>query len=136
MDDMIQEMIHWIEANMTGSFSLNELSQAMGYSPYYCSFKFHQVTGMSIKRYVLLRKMYLAAMTLIETDERIIDIAINSGYTSQEAFSRSFKQVFGVNPREFRVSPEPLQTFAKLTLQGIEDVYQMNISQKLTIEAL
>ena len=39
-----------------------------------------------------------------DTQDRIIEIALESGFESQEAFSRAFKKYFGKNPREFRVS--------------------------------
>jgi len=45
MNEYIQLMIDWIEENLKNEFSLDELANYMGYSPYYCSFKFHQVTG-------------------------------------------------------------------------------------------
>ena len=44
MNEHIQQMIDWFERNLKKGFSLDELSRYMGYSPYYCSFKFHQVT--------------------------------------------------------------------------------------------
>ncbi len=93
MNEHIQKMIDWIESNLKEEFSLNELSCYMGYSPYYCSFKFHQVTGISIRRYILLRRLYLSTGELTN-DRKIIDIALDYDYSSQEAYSRAFKNVF------------------------------------------
>jgi len=135
MNNMIQDMIDWIEAHLFEGFSLVKLSEAMGYSSYYCSFKFHQITGISIKRYMTLRKTYLSSISLSETDERIIEIAIKHGYSSQEAFSRAFKEIFGVTPNTFRLSPEPLQSYVKLTMNEARSYY-MDISKKLRIEDL
>ncbi len=89
MNEQIQHMIDWIEATLKNDFSLEELSSYMGYSPYYCSFKFHQATGITIRRYVLLRKLYLSTDDL-KNNRRIIDIAVDYGYSSQEAYSRAF----------------------------------------------
>ncbi len=135
MNNMIQDMIDWIEEHLFEGFSLMKLSDAMGYSSYYCSFKFHQITGISIKRYMTLRKTYLSSISLSETDERIIEIAIKHGYSSQEAFSRAFKEIFGVSPNAFRSCPEPLQTYVKLTMNEARGYY-MDISKKLKIEDL
>lgn len=99
MNEQIQLMIDWIEANLRNQFSLDELSKYMGYSPYYCSFKFHQVTGISIRRYILLRRLYLSTEDLAN-NKKIIDVAFDYNYSSQEAYSRAFKGVFGINPRE------------------------------------
>lgn len=90
MNEQIQLMIDWIEDNLKNQFSLDELSNYMGYSPYYCSFKFHQVTGISIRRYILLRRLYLSAEDLAN-NRKIIDVAFDYDYSSQEAYSRAFK---------------------------------------------
>jgi len=135
MNNMIQDMIDWIEEHLFEGFSLLKLSEVMGYSSYYCSFKFHQITGISIKRYMTLRKIYLSSISLSETDERIIEIAIKHGYSSQEAFSRAFKEIFGVTPNAFRLCPEPLQSYVKLTMNEARSYY-MDISKKLRIEDL
>ncbi|PGS40930.1 AraC family transcriptional regulator [Bacillus cereus] len=132
MNEHIQKMIDWIESNLKEEFSLNELSRYIGYSPFYCSFKFHQVTGISIRRYILLRRLYLSTRDLT-IDRKIIDVAFDYGYSSQEAYSRAFKNVFGMNPREFQLNKMPIQSFIKLKIEG---EFKMNISRKLEVEQL
>ncbi len=127
-------MIDWIEINLKKEFSLEDLSHYMGYSPYYCSFKFHQVTGISIRRYILLRRLYLSTEDLIN-DRKIIDIALDYDYSSQETYSRAFKNVFGMNPREFQLNKLPIQSFVKLNINK-EGEFKMNISRKLEVEQL
>ena len=117
------------------NFHLDELSNYMGYSPYYCSFKFHQVTGISIRRYILLRRLYLSTEDLAN-DRKIIDIAFDYDYSSQEAYSRAFKTVFGINPREFQLNKIPVQSFVKLTINKDKEWYRMNISRKIEVEQL
>lgn len=129
MNKQIQHMIDWIEAALKNDFSLDELSNYMGYSPYYCSFKFHRATGITIRRYVLLRKLYLSTDDL-KNNRRIIDVAVDYGYSSQEAYSRAFKSVFGLNPREFQLNEMPVQSFIKLTLEKEGEWDGMIISTK------
>lgn len=136
MDHTIQEIVDWIEEHLLEEFSLESLGHAMGYSPYYCSFKFHQMTGITIKRYKSLRKIYLASMELKETNQRTIDLAFKYGFLSQEAFTRAFKGTFGISPNAFRKNPQPLQTYVKLKLNRREDDFSLDISQKLKIDAL
>lgn len=135
MNEQIQLMIDWIEANLKNKFSLDELSNYMGYSPYYCSFKFHQVTGISIRRYILLRRLYLSTEDLAN-NKKIIDIAFDYGYSSQEAYSRAFKNVFGINPKELQVNKLPVQSVVKLTINKNGEWYKMNISKKIEVEKL
>ncbi|HDR4424022.1 TPA: helix-turn-helix transcriptional regulator, partial [Bacillus cereus] len=126
--------IDWIDTNLKEEFSLNELSRYMGYSPYYCSFKFCQVTGISIRRYILLRRLYLSAEDL-KNGKKIIDIALDYDYSSQEAYSRAFKNVFGMNPREFKLNNMPIQSFVKLNINK-EGEFKMNFSRKIEVEQL
>ncbi|QIW19618.1 helix-turn-helix transcriptional regulator [Bacillus thuringiensis] len=134
MNEHIQQMTDWIEIKLKEEFSLNELSRYMGYSPYYCSFKFHQVTAISIRRYFLLRRMYLSTEDL-KLDRKIIDVAFDYGYSSQEAYSRAFKNVFGMNPKEYQLNKMPIQSFVKLNINK-EGEFNMNISRKLEVEQL
>ncbi len=135
MNEYIQLMIDWIEEHLTQEFSLDELAIYMGYSPYYCSFKFHQVTGISIRRYVLLRRLYLSSADLT-SDCKVIEVAFEYGYSSQEAYSRAFKTVFGITPREFQLNKVPVQSFVKLTINQGEDGCRVNISRKTEVEQL
>lgn len=136
MNDWIQEMIDWIEAHLFEDFSLLRLSEKMGYSPYYCSFKFRHHTGVSIKSYRTFRRLYVASVSLINSQERILDIAIEHGYSSQEAFARAFKDVFGVTPMTFRKQQKPWQSYFKLNIEQGEDITMIDISQKLVITEL
>jgi AraC-like DNA-binding protein len=135
MNAQIQLMVDWIEAHLKDQFSLDKLAQYMGYSPYYCSFKFHQVTGISIRRYVLLRRLYLSTEDLAK-DRKIIDVAFDYDYSSQEAYSRAFKTVFGINPGDYQLKKLPVQSVVKLTISKEGEWDSMNFSRKFEVEKL
>ncbi|MDN4608239.1 helix-turn-helix domain-containing protein [Sporosarcina highlanderae] len=135
MDDYIQEMIDWIEGRLRQRFSLDELAAHMGYSPYYCSFKFHQSTGMSLRRYVLLRRLYESIEDLM-VRRKIIEVALDFQYSSQEAYSRAFKAEFGISPREFQLTGMPVQSFPKLLVDITERVNVMNQSREQEVARL
>ncbi len=107
-NEAVQKMIDWIEANITDSPSLLEMSAQIGYSPYYCSVQFHKICGMTIKNYVAGRRLALAAIELRDTNERIIDIAVKYGFSSQEALTRAFRGLFGCTPAAYRRKPIPV----------------------------
>ena len=107
-NEAIQKMIDWIEANITENPTLLEMSQQIGYSPYYCSVQFHKICGMTIKNYISGRKLALAAVELRDTDNRIIDIAVKYGFSSQEALTRAFRGLFGCTPAAYRKNPVPV----------------------------
>lgn len=107
-NEAIQKMIDWIEENIRENPSLTQMSDQIGYSPYYCSRHFHKITGMTVKSYVSGRRLALAALALRDTDERIIDIAVKCGYSSQEALTRAFSAAFGCTPASYRRNPVPI----------------------------
>ncbi len=107
-NETVQRMIDWIEQNLTENPSLLEMSDQIGYSPYYCSNRFHEIVGMTLKSYIAGRRLANAALEIRDTDERILDIAIKYGYSSQEALTRAFMNAFGCTPAAYRKNPVPI----------------------------
>ncbi|MCM1335097.1 MAG: AraC family transcriptional regulator [Bacteroides sp.] len=81
-NEAVQKMIDRIEETLCDDPSLIRLAKYVGYSPYYCSTRFHEITGMTLKSYMAGRRLARAALALRDTDDRIIDIAIRCGYSS------------------------------------------------------
>ncbi len=63
---------------------------------------FFALTGYSVKEYVRLRRISLAAFELRRNDTCIIDIAIKFDFESGDSFSRAFKRVTGFLPSDYR----------------------------------
>lgn len=107
-NENVQKMINWIEAHLTENPSLLEMSGQIGYSPYYCSNRFHEVVGMTFKSYIAGRRLAMSALEIRDTNTRILDIAIKYGYSSQEALTRAFMNAFGCTPAAYRKNPVPI----------------------------
>lgn len=107
-NEAVQKMIDWIEAHLTEDLTLLEMSRQIGYSPYYCSSRFHTLTGMTLKRYIAKRRLCRAALEIRDTQKRILDIALRYGFSSQQAFSRAFKAEYGFSPALYRQAPQPI----------------------------
>ncbi len=107
-NEIVQKMITWVEENIEEKSPLLNLSKGIGYSPYYCSNQFHSITGMTLRDYITGRRASRAAIDIRDTDERIIDIAIKYGFSSQEAFTRAFVKAFGIAPKKYRVLQKPI----------------------------
>jgi AraC family transcriptional regulator len=96
--------IEFIERNIKEDISLDMIANEVSLSPYHFHRVFSALAGEPIGAYVRRRRLTLASRDLIETDIRIIDIAVDYLFESQESFSRSFKKMFGVTPGKFRQS--------------------------------
>lgn len=106
--EAIQKMIYWIEEHLEESPTLLEMSQQIGYSPYYCSVKFHEIVGMTLKSYIAGRRLARATLDIRDTKKRIMDIALKYGYSSQEALTRAFMSAYGCTPAAYRRNPIPV----------------------------
>ncbi len=113
MEKSVQRMIECVEEGLDGNTTLEKVAQEASYSPYYATKKFHEHTGMTLREYIRMRKVSQAVLDLRNTDMRILDIAVKYGFSSQEAFTRSFKKAFGLNPSTYRKWPKPLPLLIK-----------------------
>lgn len=110
----INDMVNWVEHNIEDEPTLARMAKHVGYSAYYCSTKFHQHVGMPFKKYVLCRKLSLAAQMLLATDAHIIEVAMRYGFSSHEAFTRAFKKAFGYTPNQLRALQPEIPLFDRV----------------------
>ncbi|MNO93236.1 hypothetical protein D3C76_848330 [compost metagenome] len=69
-------------------------------------------------------------------NRKIIDVAFDYDYSSQEAYSRAFKAVFGIKPRDYQANKLPVQSFVKITINREGECFKMNVSRKIEVEQL
>jgi AraC family transcriptional regulator len=98
----LQSSIDFIEENLNGDFSLKDVASRANASLYHFHRLFRAFTGYSTAEYIRVRRLESAAVDLARTERAVIDIALDHGYSSPEAFLRAFKAKFGAAPREFR----------------------------------
>lgn len=99
---IIQRTIHWIEEHLHEDVTAEDIAAYAGFSKYHFHRLFQASVGMSFSEYIRNRRMTNAAVALIHTDARIIDIAFHFCFDSQEVFTRAFKKVYGVPPGQYR----------------------------------
>ena len=121
---LLERAIKYIEEHLEENIGLSDVSRETGYSYCHMTRLFSSVLGESVGRYIHRRKLYHASEKLIYSDQRIIDIALDSGFESSEAFSRAFKSVFGVSPVHYRKEGVDLVVNAKreLTPQDVSHI--------------
>lgn len=73
----IESMAKWVENNITENPSLQNMSSYVGYSPFYCSAKFHEHMSMTYKQFIAQCRLRAATYDLYTTNDKIIDIAFS-----------------------------------------------------------
>lgn len=109
----VELMVNWIEENIKNEPSLEDMANYVGYSMFYCSSKFHECIGMTFKEYIAKRKLSLAAVEMKNTNRRLIDIAVDCGFSSHEALTRAFVKNYGITPYQYRRNSLEINLFDK-----------------------
>ncbi len=98
----MKKIIHYIEEHYNEKITLETLADHAGLSQYHLAHTFKKCTGQSPIEFINHYRLSMAAARLIETDEQIIEIAIDTGFNNISYFNRIFKKRFGVTPKEYR----------------------------------
>ena len=108
MQRIIDEIDVCIQCNDEESLSLSGFAQKSGYSEYYFSRKFREVSGMQFRDYLRGRRLAFALREIRDTQRSILEVAVDYGFSSNEAFTRAFREAYGLSPSEYRRNPMPV----------------------------
>ena len=78
---------------------------------------FSYIADKPLSEYIRNRRLTMAAFDLLNSTERIIDIALKYGYESQDTFSRAFKNFHSVLPSSVRNETVQLKSCPKISFQ-------------------
>ncbi len=97
-DPKIGKALAAMHSHPDKTWTLERLAEYAGMSRSGFSARFTEVIGTSAKQYLTEWRMSLARMKIMQSPTPLIDLAEEFGYTSEAAFSRAYKRVFGVPP--------------------------------------
>ncbi len=108
VQSIVYEIDRCIKDKEDSSLTLKRLAGFLGYSEYYVSRKFREISGMQLRDYLHGRKLAFALKEIRDSDKSILETAMNYGFSSNEAFTRAFKDSYGITPSEYRKNPKPV----------------------------
>lgn len=101
-NSQLSQVFEFIEANYHQAIGLNEVAQAMGYSPAYLTDLVKRLTGKPVNRWIVQRRITEACSLLLATNQSIEQIAEAVGYQNTGHFFRQFRQYHGTTPQAWR----------------------------------
>ena len=114
--DVINETLRYLEENIKTVQGPKEVAMEVHVSASYLQNSFQMITGYTIGEYIRNRRLYLAAMDLIESDEKIINVAEKYGYETPESFTKAFSRFHDATPKEIQKKNKPAKVFLPLKL--------------------
>src|SRR6202046_3134619 len=99
-----QRALWFIESHLADTLTLDEVAAIGGVSRFHMVRSFAAATGLSVMRYVRARRLSEAAKALASGAPDILTLALDADYGSHEAFTRAFRDHFGVTPEAVRAS--------------------------------
>lgn len=103
--------VWFIENHFDKDLTLDDIATAAGVSRFHMTRVFDARMGLTVMAYVRGRRLTLAARRLASGAPDILPVALDAGYGSHEAFTRAFRDQFGMTPEEAR-SGKPINANA------------------------
>lgn len=120
----VEKAIWFIESHFADDVTLDAVAKVCGLSRFQTSRLFSHATGKSVSAYLRGRRLTEAARALAAGAPDILAVALQAGYGSHEAFSRAFRDQFGLTPAEIR---------ARSNLDGVALVEPLREDPKVSV---
>lgn len=122
MLDRLNKALEHIEEDPGRPVDVAAMARTALTSEHHLRRMFAALAGMPLSEYVRRRRLTLAGAEVMEGDRALLDIAVDYGYSSAEAFNRAFRAVHGVSPGQARRTGAALVSQSRLafhlTIEG------------------
>ena len=125
----VQRMQDFIELHLREPIGLHELAHSAGYSPWHSARIFRELTGKTPFEYIRELRLSRAAVRLQDSDDRIIDVALDFVFESHEGFTRAFSKQFGMSPRDYAKNKPAVKLFMPERIRN----YYLNLQKGETV---
>lgn len=100
LSPLVERAMVVISENLGGDLSLENIAKVLFVSKYHLSHAFSREVGVSVYRYIMLRRLMLARQ-LLQSGESAGQVCRSCGFADYTSFYRAFKSEYGISPREF-----------------------------------
>lgn len=99
----LKQAVDWIQEHFDEPVNLEAVAEQAGISSRYLRKYFSEVMGKTCIQYITELRMEKAKHLLWETNESILNIAMETGYENAQYFSRVFRREEGITPKTYRM---------------------------------
>src|SRR6202167_549657 len=100
--------------HLDGDLKLETLADECGISVSHFARSFRRSFGTSAHRYLILKRIEIAKTLLSETNDSLVDVAAQTGFSDQAAFTRAFANVVGATPAKWRREHSSRRSFVEI----------------------
>ncbi len=111
------DVMAYIERNLMHDMEPGQISRISGCSEYHFRRMFSFLAGMPLGEYIRRRRLSVAGLMLQKESVKVIDLALQLGYESPEAFSKAFQLMHGVSPSQAKKENTELKVLPPMTFQ-------------------
>lgn len=105
MPQLVTDIFVYIEEHISEAISLKRLSQHLHYNETYISRHFKNITGISLQKYIIIKKITLAQKYLREGYSPC-DACYMTGFNNYSNFSRTFSKQTSVSPKRYQLNSQ------------------------------
>jgi AraC-like DNA-binding protein len=99
---LIREIKQFLDDHLFEDYSIPELCRRFMINREKLQAGFHEETQSTVHAYIIRQRMDKAAQRLVDSDDSIKAVALDSGYKKQRSFNKTFKSIFNVTPAAYR----------------------------------
>jgi len=117
--EIVQKMQDYLKSNVCKySYNIEGLYKCIGYSKRHADRLFKELLHMTPKAYVRKIRLSDSSKKLLNTNNNIVDIALDAGFESHEGFTRAFGAAFQITPHEYRRNPRAIPLFVQYPVRS------------------
>jgi AraC-like DNA-binding protein len=132
----VSRMQEYIDSNLMNQITLKQMANAANYSPWHAARLFKESTGCAPFEYIRALRLTKAALVLRDGQPKIVDVAMDFIFDSQEGFTRAFTKEFGISPKRYSRNTPPIKLFMPQKASSVYRYYhqggrKMNTENKI-----
>jgi AraC-like DNA-binding protein len=99
---LIEEVRQYLDDNLFEQHTIQGLCRQFAINREKLQLGFNQLAHSTVHAYIIRQRLERAAQRLVESDDSVKAIALNSGYKKQRSFNKTFKSIYNLTPATYR----------------------------------